>query len=113
MVRLAVLSESAATEGAHYFGEGLSERLFDTPVAIARLWRSHAYSRSMVISAEAPRDAQGRVLGVRQPWRKVAGNRGSFFRMSRTKRLSDADRAQTVPEEAGGAGGLGMVNCPC
>jgi len=56
MVRLAVLSEEDAVEGIDYFGEGLSERLFDTPAAIARIWRSHAYRRSMTVSAEATRD---------------------------------------------------------
>ncbi len=60
MVRLAVLSEADATEGIDYFGEGLSERLFDTPAAIARIWRSHAYRRSMIVSAEATRDPNGR-----------------------------------------------------
>ncbi|WP_428515120.1 hypothetical protein [Roseovarius sp.] len=60
MVRLAVLSESQATVGIDYFGEGLSERLFDTPVAVARLWRSHVHSRNMVVSAESTRDPQGR-----------------------------------------------------
>ena len=59
MVRLAVLSEEDATEGIDYFGEGLSERLFDTPAAIARIWRSHAYRRSMIVSAEATRDPNG------------------------------------------------------
>lgn len=60
MVRLAVLSETDATEGIDYFGEGLSERLLDTPVAVARLWRSHVHRRSMVVSVEATRDPQGR-----------------------------------------------------
>lgn len=59
MVRLSVLSETLGTEGADYFGEGLSERLFDTPSAIARLWRSHGAQRSMVVSAEATRDPHG------------------------------------------------------
>src|SRR6056297_4140349 len=60
MVRLAILSETEATEGLDYFGEGLSERLLDTPAAIARIWRSHTHSRSMVVSVEATRDLQGR-----------------------------------------------------
>ena len=41
-VRLAVLEEDLGTEGVDYFGEGLSEQLFDTPGAIARIWRSKA-----------------------------------------------------------------------
>ncbi|WP_198134860.1 hypothetical protein [Roseovarius sp. 217] len=72
MVRLAVLSEDDAVEGVNYFGEGLSERLFDTPTAIARLWRSHAYRRSMVVSVEATRDSNGRALDF--VWRVLRGN---------------------------------------
>jgi len=52
---LSVLSEDEAIEGVDYFGEGLSERLFDTPAAIARIWRSRAYRRSMVVSVESTR----------------------------------------------------------
>lgn len=72
MVRLSVLSEDRATEGIDYFGEGLSERLFDTPAAIARLWRSHAYRRSMVVSAEATRAPNGRAL--RFAWHLLRGD---------------------------------------
>ncbi len=39
-----------------------SERLFDTPSAIARVWRSPAFSRSMLVSAAATRDPNDRVL---------------------------------------------------
>lgn len=59
MVRLSVLSETLGTEGVDFFGEGLSERLFDTPAAIARVWRSHSARRTMVVSAEATRDPYG------------------------------------------------------
>jgi hypothetical protein len=72
MVRLAILSETRAAEGRDYFGEGLSERLFDTPVAIARLWRSSAPRRSMVISAEATRDLNGRAPEF--TWRLLRGD---------------------------------------
>jgi len=72
MVRLSVLSETRAAEGRDYFGEGLSERLFDTPVAIARLWRSHEPRRSMVVSAEATRDPQGRTPEF--AWRLLRGD---------------------------------------
>jgi len=72
MVRLSVLSETQATEGVDYFGEGLSERLFDTPVAIARLWRSHVPKRSMVVSAEATRDPNGRAPEF--TWRLLRGD---------------------------------------
>ena len=35
-------------------------------------------------------------------WWKVAGNRGSFFRMSRTKRLTEIEKMQIVREAADG-----------
>ena len=41
-VRIAVTAEELGIEGVDYFGEGLSEQLFDTPGAIARIWRSKA-----------------------------------------------------------------------
>src|SRR6056297_2347389 len=72
MVRLAVLEETEAREGTDYFGERLSERLFDTPPAIARVWRSHAATRSMVVSAEATRDLQGRSPAF--IWRLLRGD---------------------------------------
>ncbi|WP_147438931.1 hypothetical protein [Roseovarius spongiae] len=72
MVRLAVLSETPATEGRDYFGEGLNERLFDTPAAVARLWRSHVARRSMVVSVEATRDPMGRAPDF--AWRLLRGD---------------------------------------
>lgn len=39
---------------------------------------------------------------VGQPCMKVAGNRGSFFRMSRTKRLTETEKMQIVREAAEG-----------
>src|SRR6056297_1989076 len=72
MVRLAILSETEAVEGIDYFGEGLSERLLDTPAAIARIWRSHVHSRSMVVSVEATRDLQGRAPEFL--WRVLRGD---------------------------------------
>lgn len=62
MVRLSVESEYEAREGFDFFGEGLDERLFDTPSAIARIWRSHVYSRVMTVSAAATQDPNGRPL---------------------------------------------------
>ena len=38
-VRIKVTAEDLGTEGRDFFGEGLSEQLFDTPSAIARVWR--------------------------------------------------------------------------
>jgi hypothetical protein len=72
MVRLAVLSETPSLEGVDYFGEGLDERLFDTPPAIARIWRSRAARRSMVVSVEATRDLLGRAPDF--AWRVLRGD---------------------------------------
>jgi len=62
MVRLKVEEENAAREGVDFFGEGLSERLFDTPSAIARVWRSSAPRREMIVSAAATEDPNGHPL---------------------------------------------------
>jgi len=62
MVRLQMLQETVAQEGTDYFGDGLSEVLFDTPSAIARIWRSRQGRRSMVVSAADTSDPNGRDL---------------------------------------------------
>ena len=51
-VRIRMVEEDLGTEGVDYFGAGLSEQLFDTPAAIARIWRSSAGRRTMLVSAE-------------------------------------------------------------
>ena len=61
-VRINVEQEELGTEGIDFFGLGLDERLFDTPQAVARIWRSHAGRRSMIVSAGETRDANGRDL---------------------------------------------------
>ncbi|WP_289069448.1 hypothetical protein [uncultured Aliiroseovarius sp.] len=62
MVRLSVLEEPDAEPGIEMFGDGLSERLFDTPSAIARIWRSHQFTREMVVSAADTSDPNGHPL---------------------------------------------------
>ena len=69
MVRLRVMAEDFG-DGAGL--AGLSERLFDTPGAIARLWRSPAWSRSMTVSAAETTDPNGRAL--RFDWRVLRGD---------------------------------------
>ena len=61
-VRIRVEQEDLGTEGIDFFGLGLDERLFDTPQAVARIWRSHAGRRSMIVSAAESRDANNRDL---------------------------------------------------
>lgn len=41
---------------------GLSERLFDTPQAVGRIWRSFDGAQEIVVSAETSRDPNGRAL---------------------------------------------------
>ncbi|MEM1149666.1 MAG: hypothetical protein AAGI03_03800 [Pseudomonadota bacterium] len=62
LVRLKMLDETLGREGVDFFGQGLSEQVFDTPSAIARIWRSRAGRREMLISADETRDPNGREL---------------------------------------------------
>ena len=71
-VRIAVTAEELGLEGVDYFGEGLSEQLFDTPGAIARIWRSKAATRTMTVSAAETRDPNGRPLDFH--WRLLQGD---------------------------------------
>jgi hypothetical protein len=70
--RVRVVEEDLGVEGVDYFGQGLSEQLFDTPQAIARIWRSKAGRRTMLLSAEDSRDANGRDLTYH--WRLLQGD---------------------------------------
>jgi hypothetical protein len=71
-VELRVTAEDLGTEGRDFFGQGLSEQLFDTPSAIARVWRASRYSRTMQVSAAATRDPNGRPLSFQ--WRLLQGD---------------------------------------
>lgn len=71
-VRIRVEAEDLGTEGIDFFGQGLSEQLFDTPAAIARVWRSRAARRSMVVSADETADPNGRDLAF--TWRLLQGD---------------------------------------
>lgn len=59
MVRLKIESEGFTTSAGL---AGLSEHLFTTPSAVARIWRSPDYEREMVVSAVETRDPIGREL---------------------------------------------------
>jgi len=89
MVRLRVTEDMKAREGVDYFGQGLSEVLFDTPSAIARVWRSRAGQRRMVVSAEATRDPNGRKLSFN--WVLL---RGDPARVTLTPLTPDGARVQ-------------------
>lgn len=63
VVRLSVTEEDKAESGTDYFAPPtIGERLFDTPSAIARIVRSTAYSRRIVVDASATKDPNGRPL---------------------------------------------------
>ena len=72
LVRLKVVAEDLGTEGRDFFGQGLSEQLFDTPSAIARVWRSTRYSRMIELSAADTVDPDGRPLSFQ--WRLLQGD---------------------------------------
>ena len=71
-VRIRMVEEDLGTEGVDYFGAGLCEQLFDTPAAIARIWRSRAGTRTMTVSAEETADPNGRPLSFE--WRLLQGD---------------------------------------
>lgn len=126
LVGVQVVSEDIAREGIDHFGQGLSERLFDTPVAIARVWRSAAGQREMVVAAEAAGDVPGR--GAALDWHMLRGDRTRVritpldARGSRARIVLDWQAPMPVPGNArirsnridigvfvrpqGGAGGL-------
>ena len=62
MVQMRVAEEDRPMLGRDYCDVAERERLFDTPCAIARVWRATQYRRRMVVSAEASRDLNGRPL---------------------------------------------------
>ena len=71
-VRIRVTAEELGTEGRDFFGIGLSEQLFDTPSAVARIWRSRAGQRVIEVSAEDTTDPNGRELAFE--WRLLQGD---------------------------------------
>ncbi len=82
MVRLEVEHEDFSTVAGL---DGRSEHLFDTPSAIARIWRGLEYSHELVVSAEATRDPNNRTLTF--SWVLLRG---------------DPDRVRIVPLDASG-----------
>lgn len=83
---LEVVRESQSIPRIAYHADGLPERFFDTPSAIARVWRSVAPTRSMTVSAAATRDPNGRPLTFH--WRVLRG---------------EADRIAITPSDAAAA----------
>ena len=61
-VRLSVIEEDRGIPGRDFFHPGSAEQLFDTPSAIARVFRTSAFQRRMVIDAAHSVDSAGRPL---------------------------------------------------
>ncbi|MEO0681730.1 MAG: hypothetical protein AAF192_15095, partial [Pseudomonadota bacterium] len=72
VVRLNVVQETQPAPGITVFGDGLSERLFDTPSAIARVFRRTDQEMRLVVSAAETRDPNG--LPQRFRWRLLRGD---------------------------------------
>ncbi|MEM7667695.1 MAG: hypothetical protein AAF317_00910 [Pseudomonadota bacterium] len=73
MVRLQMVEETVMRPEA-VFADGLGERLFDTPGAIARIWRGPAATRSYVLDAGGSTDPNGQALQFH--WRVVTAAPG-------------------------------------
>jgi len=69
MVKLAITEETFSDAAGL---AGMSERLFDTPSAIARVWRALDYSQTMTLSAVKTEDPNGRPLQFE--WVLLRGN---------------------------------------
>ncbi len=65
MVRIQVVEEDLGVPGLDYFHPNAAERLFDTPAAVARIYRTTAFRRRMVVDAGISTDLNGRPLTFR------------------------------------------------
>lgn len=72
LVNLVVKEEDRPVPGRDYFDIRERERLFDTPNAIARVFRTTAYWRRMVVSAAGSTDLNNRPLQFQ--WRLLRGD---------------------------------------
>jgi hypothetical protein len=73
LVQLRVLEEDPAVNGRDYFDlPDRTEDVFTTPCAVARVFRSVARQRRMIVSAATSRDANGRALSYR--WAVLRGD---------------------------------------
>ena len=62
MIQLQVVKEDEFVRGIDYFEPIPTEKLFDTPAAIARIWRSTARERRMIVTTSTSYDANRRPL---------------------------------------------------
>lgn len=71
MTRIVVEKEPRLRSGKSFFADGMSEGLFDSPAAVARLWRGIEPTRTYRLAAEAE-DPNGRPLKFH--WRVLRGD---------------------------------------
>ena len=62
VVQLKVVKEDQAISGRDFFDPVISQALFTTPCAIARVMRSNKYEYRIVVSAESSKDMNGKPL---------------------------------------------------
>lgn len=73
---LRVVEEDVPRDGLDFFEPGATERHFDSPFVIARIFRGRQRIRRMVITAEDSRDPQGRPLTYH--WAVLRGDPGEI-----------------------------------
>ncbi len=62
MARIQVIEEDLGVPGRDYFHPQAGEKLFDTPAAVARIYRTTAFRRRMVVDASSSAELSGRSL---------------------------------------------------
>lgn len=72
MARIQVIEEDFGVPGRDYFHPHAAEKLFDTPAAVARVYRTSAFRRRMVVDASSSADLNGRSLRFR--WSVLQGD---------------------------------------
>lgn len=72
MARIQVIEEDLGVPGGDYFHPHAAEKLFDTPAAVARVYRTSAFRRRIVVDAGSSADLGGRSLRFR--WSVLQGD---------------------------------------
>lgn len=72
MARIQVIKEDLGVPGRDYFHPHAAEKLFDTPATVARVFRTTAFRRRMVVDASSSTELSGRSLRFR--WSVLQGD---------------------------------------